>query len=48
MKSLAMPNVVEGAYTVIALLPERDGKFQYRIKSDRESCERVVKEDDLA
>jgi hypothetical protein len=48
IRSLAMPNVVEGGYTVLALLPERDGRFQYRIKSDRESYERVVKEDDLA
>jgi len=47
-RSLAMPNVAEGGYTVLALLPERDGKLQYRIKSDREPYERVVKEDELA
>jgi hypothetical protein len=46
-RSLAMPNVADGAYTVLALLPERDGKPQYRIKSERESHERVVKEDEL-
>ena len=47
-RSLAMPKVVGGAYTVLALLPERDGKLQYRVKSDREPYERVVKEDELA
>ncbi len=46
-KSLARPTVADGAYTVIAQLPERDGKLQYRIKSDREPYERVVKEDEL-
>jgi hypothetical protein len=48
LRSLAMPNVVDGAYTVVALLPERDGRFQYRVKSDREPYERVVREDELA
>ena len=47
-RSLAMPNVVEGAYTVLALLPGRDGEFHYRVKSDREPYARVVKEDELA
>ena len=47
-RSLAKPSVVAGAYTVCALLPERDGQLQYRVKSDREPYERVVKEDDLS
>jgi hypothetical protein len=46
-RSLALPNVAEGAYTILALLPERDGKLQYRIKSEREPYERVVQEDQL-
>ena len=47
-RSLALPNVADGAYTVLSLLPERDGSYQYRVKSEREPYERVVKEDDLA
>ena len=47
-RSLVMPNVAAGEYTIIALLPPRDGEFQYRVKSNLEPYERVVKEDDLA
>jgi hypothetical protein len=47
-RSLALPNVAEGAYTVLSLLPERDGICQYRVKSEREPYERVVKEHELA
>ena len=46
--SLVVPNVAAGAYTIIGLLPARDGEFQYRVRSEREPYDRVVKEDDLA
>jgi hypothetical protein len=41
-------DAARGAYEVIALLPERDGQFEYRIKSRGEPHERVVKESDLS
>jgi hypothetical protein len=41
-------NAARGAYEVMAQLPERDGQFEYRIKSPGESHERVVKESDLS
>ncbi len=47
-KSLVLPNVVAGDYKIVALLPARDGEFQYRVKSELEPYERVVKEDELA
>jgi hypothetical protein len=36
-----------GAYEVTKQLPERDGQFEYRIKSSREPHERVVRESEL-
>jgi hypothetical protein len=36
-----------GAFEVIKQLPERDGQFEYRIKSSREPHERVAKESEL-
>jgi hypothetical protein len=47
VRLLRLPNAVAGPYRVVAQLPERDGEFQYRIKSDREPYERIVKEDEL-
>jgi hypothetical protein len=41
-------DAARGAYEVIAQLPEREGQFEYRIKSRGEPHERVVKEDDLS
>jgi hypothetical protein len=41
-------DAARGAYEVIALLPEREGQFEYRIKSRGEPHERVVKESDLS
>jgi hypothetical protein len=38
---------VAGDYKVLSQLPSRDGELQYRIKSNREPYERVVKEDEL-
>ena len=40
-------NAAEGDYEVTAQLPERDGEFQYCIKSDREPYERIVREGEL-
>jgi hypothetical protein len=40
-------DAARGAYEVVAQLPERDGQFEYKIKSRAEPHERVVKESDL-
>jgi len=40
-------NAARGAYTIIKRLPERDGEFEYRVKSVAESHERVVREREL-
>jgi hypothetical protein len=37
-----------GAFEVTKQLPERDGQFEYRIKSSREPHERVAKESELS
>jgi hypothetical protein len=44
-RSLAVPG---GACVVTKQLPERDGEFQYRVKSAREPHERVVRESQLS
>jgi hypothetical protein len=36
-----------GTYAVTAKLPERDGEFEYRIRSVIEEHERMVRESDL-
>ena len=40
-------NVLGGAYIVTKKLPERNGEFEYRVKSAREPHERVVRESEL-
>lgn len=42
-----LSNAAAGDYKVVALLPARDGEFQYSIKSDREPYHRIVKEGEL-
>jgi hypothetical protein len=37
-----------GSFTVVRLLPEEASVFQYRVKSQRDGHERVVREDQLA
>jgi hypothetical protein len=37
-----------GAYVVTAKLPERDGEFEYRIRSAIEEHERLARESELA
>ncbi len=41
-------DAARGAFEVIKQLPERDGQFEYRIKSSREPHERVAKESELS
>jgi len=36
-----------GTYVITKRLPERDGKFEYRIKNGNEPHERVVRESEL-
>jgi hypothetical protein len=43
-RSLAVPG---GTYVITKTLPERDGEFEYRIKSGNEPHERVVRESEL-
>jgi hypothetical protein len=40
-------NVPGGSYEVVKQLPERNGEFQYRIKSVNEPHERVAGESEL-
>ncbi len=37
-------NIPGGAYVITKKLPERDGEFEYRVKSVKEPHERVVPE----
>ena len=41
-------SAVGGSYVVTKQLPERDGEFEYRIKSASETHERVARENELA
>jgi hypothetical protein len=41
-------DAARGAYEVTKQLPERDGQFEYRVKSSREPHERVVRESELS
>ena len=40
-------NAVPGLYEILGLLPEREGELQYRVKSEREPYQRIIKEDQL-
>jgi hypothetical protein len=40
-------NAAPGPYKIVAQLPERDGQFQYRVKSGCEPFYRTVPEDEL-
>jgi hypothetical protein len=42
---LGMPG---GAYIITKKLPERNGEFEYRVKSSTEPYERVVRESELS
>jgi len=41
-------SVPGGAYVVTKRMPERDGEFQYRVKSVNEPHERVVRESEMS
>jgi hypothetical protein len=41
-------NIPGGAYVVTRKLPEREGEFEYRVKSANEPHERVVRESQLS
>jgi hypothetical protein len=41
-------DAARGAYEVTKQLPERDGQFEYHVKSSREPHERVVRESELS
>jgi hypothetical protein len=40
-------NAAPGPYKIVAQLPERDGQFQYRVKSGCEPFYRTVPENEL-
>jgi hypothetical protein len=40
-------NARGGAYVVTKKLPERDGEFEYHVKSSYETHERIVRESQL-
>jgi hypothetical protein len=46
-KSFAVRNARPGEYEVVAQLPDSHGEHQYRIKSDCEPYQRIVKETQL-
>jgi hypothetical protein len=46
--SLMNRSAAGGGYVVIRQLPERDGEFEYRIRSMSEPHERVARESQLA
>ena len=42
------PSHLRGSYTIVRLLPSETGDWQYRVKSDHDTHERVVLESQLA
>ena len=46
-QAVRLRNAAPGSYEVLAQLPDRDGEFQYRLKSDREPYQRIAKENEL-
>ena len=40
-------SAASGPYEVLAHLPEREGELQYRIKSEQEPYQRIIKENEL-
>jgi hypothetical protein len=43
----AQPRTTPEIFEIVALMPPRDGTFQYRIRSGEERHERVALEDDI-
>jgi hypothetical protein len=46
-KTVPMRYAVAGLYEILAQLPEQEGELQYRVKSEREPYQRIVKEGEL-
>jgi hypothetical protein len=46
-QAVRLRNAAPGSYEVLAQFPDRDGEFQYRLKSDREPYQRIAKEHEL-
>jgi hypothetical protein len=47
MRGFPYRSAAEGDYKIVCQLPDEGGELQYRVKSARESHERVVKESEL-
>ena len=47
LEALHSSNFPGGAYVVTQKMPERDGEFEYRVRSSHEPHERVVRESQL-
>ena len=47
VRLVRLRNAVPGLYEILALLPEREGELQYRVKNEREPYQRIIKEDEL-
>jgi hypothetical protein len=46
-RGLPYKSAADGDYKIVRPLPDNGGELQYRVKSEREPHERVVKESDL-
>jgi hypothetical protein len=42
------PSAPATPFVIIKRMPERDGEFEYRVRSSYEPCERVVRESQLS
>jgi hypothetical protein len=47
VRNLSLRAAAEGEFTIVRTLPDDGGETKYRIKSEREPHDRVVKESDL-
>ena len=45
--TMGMARTTPDSFEIVALMPRREGVFQYRIRSENERCERVAGEDDI-
>ena len=48
IKAAPHQNLPGGAYVIVQKMPERDGKFEYRVRNTREQHERVLREGHLS
>jgi len=47
LRNLSLRAAAEGEFKIVRELPDEGGETQYRVKSEREPHDRVVKESDL-